>query len=187
MNWKLFSGTSRTWKKNWRDIAVLESVQSCSELSIHLPVFFPRELYIFSSSSRLVRYTDKCMENSRYEKQIKKIYRPTWWVGFTAWRFAAINVENRGNGHTWRMLVISDMPDIGDFIRRSRRSAYKIPKFFRWLFTLFLIELYIRSIFLTCTDRDAQTFNFDFLIFSLCWELPLDGVVSGKGHPFLEI
>ena len=54
-------------------------------------------------------------------------------------------------------------------------------------FTLFLIELYIRSIFLTCTDRDAQTFNFDFLIFSLCWELPLDGVVSGKGHPFLEI
>ena len=143
MNWKLFSGTSRTWKKNWRDIAVLESVQSCSELSIHLPVFFPRELYIFSSSSRLVRYTDKCMENSRYEKQIKKIYRPTWWVGFTAWRFAAINVENRGNGHTWRMLVISDMPDIGDFIRRSRQSAYKIAKFFRWLYSVFDWTIYM--------------------------------------------
>ena len=40
---------------------------------------------------------------------------------------------------------------------------------------------------ITCTDRDTQTFNFDFLIFSLCWELPLDSVVSEKGHPFLEI
>ena len=29
-----------------------------------------------------------------------------------------MNVENRGNRHTWR-----DMPDIGDFKRRSRRSA----------------------------------------------------------------
>ena len=28
-------------KKNWRDVAVPESVQSCFELSIHFPVFFP--------------------------------------------------------------------------------------------------------------------------------------------------
>ena len=27
-------------EKNWSDIAVLENVQSCSELFIHLPVFF---------------------------------------------------------------------------------------------------------------------------------------------------
>ena len=34
-----------------------ESVQSCFELSIHLSVFFSRELF-FSSSARLVRYTN---------------------------------------------------------------------------------------------------------------------------------
>ena len=48
-------------------------------------------------------------------------------MGWLYWRFAAINVENRGIGHAWRMPVnlspISDMPDIGDFIRRSQRSA----------------------------------------------------------------
>ena len=39
-----------------------ESVQSCFELSIHFPcIFFPRT--IFSCSSRLVRYTDKCTSN----------------------------------------------------------------------------------------------------------------------------
>ena len=43
-----------------------ESVQSCFELSIHFPVFFsPRT--IFSSSSRLVRFTDKCMESSKHD------------------------------------------------------------------------------------------------------------------------
>ena len=43
-----------------------ESVQSCFELSIHLSVFFsPRT--IFSSSSRLVLYTHKCMENSKHD------------------------------------------------------------------------------------------------------------------------
>ena len=26
-------------------------------------------------------------------------------MGWLYWRFAAINVENRGNGHTWRMLA----------------------------------------------------------------------------------
>ena len=36
------------------------SVQSCFELSIHFPVFFPRT--ILSSSSRLVCYRDKCMD-----------------------------------------------------------------------------------------------------------------------------
>ena len=45
-------------------------------------------------------------------------------MGWLHWRFAAINVENRGNGNTWRIISpISDIPDIGDFIRRSRRSA----------------------------------------------------------------
>ena len=48
-------------------------------------------------------------------------------MGWLYWRFAAINVENRGIGNAWRMPVklspISDMPDIGDFIRRSQRSA----------------------------------------------------------------
>ena len=48
-------------------------------------------------------------------------------IGWLYWRFAAIKVENRGSGHTWPMpanlIPISDMPDIGDFIRRSRRSA----------------------------------------------------------------
>ena len=33
-------------KKNWRDVAVPESVQSCFELSIHFPVFFSRELFL---------------------------------------------------------------------------------------------------------------------------------------------
>ena len=40
-----------------------EIVQSCLGHSIHFPVFFPQT--IFSSSSRLVRYTDKCMEGSK--------------------------------------------------------------------------------------------------------------------------
>ena len=43
-------------------------------------------------------------------------------MGWLYLRFAAINVENRGNGHTWQA------PDIGNFIRRSRISAYKIAK-----------------------------------------------------------
>ena len=35
-----------------------------------------------------------------------------------------MTVENRGNGHTWRIKSpISGMSDIGDFIRRSWRSA----------------------------------------------------------------
>ena len=43
-----------------------ESVQSCFELSIHFPVFFfPRTIFI--TSSRLVRYTDKCMESSKHD------------------------------------------------------------------------------------------------------------------------
>ena len=40
-----------------------ESVQSFFELSMHFPVFFSPT--IFSSSSRLIRYTDKCMEMSK--------------------------------------------------------------------------------------------------------------------------
>ena len=41
-----------------------ESVQSCFELSIHFPVFFSRELFLVAVS-RLVRYTDKCMETEK--------------------------------------------------------------------------------------------------------------------------
>ena len=56
MNWKLLAlEKGFKEKKKWRDVAVPESVQSCFQLSIHFPVFFPQT--IFSSSSRLVRYT----------------------------------------------------------------------------------------------------------------------------------
>ena len=42
-----------------------ESVQSCFELSIHLPVFFSRELFLeqFTAGS----LTDKCMESSKHD------------------------------------------------------------------------------------------------------------------------
>ena len=43
---------------------MLESIQSCFELSIHFPVFFSRELF-FSSSSRLVCFIDKCKDMSK--------------------------------------------------------------------------------------------------------------------------
>ena len=50
-----------------------ESVQSCAELSIHFSVFFsPRT--IFSSSSQLVRHTDKCMESSKQTENRDKTY-----------------------------------------------------------------------------------------------------------------
>ena len=39
-----------------------ESVQSCFELSIHLSGFFSREVFLVA-----VRYTDKCMENSKHD------------------------------------------------------------------------------------------------------------------------
>ena len=35
MNWKLFAVGKGFLEKNWRDVAVPESVQSCFELSIH--------------------------------------------------------------------------------------------------------------------------------------------------------
>ena len=42
-----------------------ESVQSCFELSIHFPVFFPCELFLeqFTAGS----LTDKCMESSKHD------------------------------------------------------------------------------------------------------------------------
>ena len=52
-------------------------------------------------------------------------------MGWLYWRFAAINVENRGNGHTWRMpanLIAIAAAGTPDDFRRSRRSAYKIAK-----------------------------------------------------------
>ena len=141
MNWKLFSGTSQTLRKK------LEGYSSARKRSVlNFPYiflyFFPAN-YIFlvavhgwfAIQTNVWKVQDK-------KNRLKKIYRPTWWVGFTAWRFEAINVENRGNGHTWRMLVISDMPDIGDFRRRSPRSAYKIAKFFCWLYSVFDWTIY---------------------------------------------
>ena len=48
-------------------------------------------------------------------------------MGWLYWRFAAMTVENHGNGHTWRMpanlIANMDMPDISDFMRRSRLSV----------------------------------------------------------------
>ena len=44
MNWKLLALVKGFKKKNWSDVAVPESVQSCFELSIHLSIFFSREL-----------------------------------------------------------------------------------------------------------------------------------------------
>ena len=38
MNWKLFALGKGFKEKNWRDVAVPESFQSCFELSIHLSV-----------------------------------------------------------------------------------------------------------------------------------------------------
>ena len=49
---------------------------SCFELSIHLSViFFPRT--IFSRSSRLVRYTDKCMESSKHDWTLSAQLHPS--------------------------------------------------------------------------------------------------------------
>ena len=41
-----FSTRKSILREQWRDLAVPESVQSCFELSIHFPVFFPRELLL---------------------------------------------------------------------------------------------------------------------------------------------
>ena len=38
MNWKLLAPGKGFIEKNWRDVAVPETVQSCFELSIHLSV-----------------------------------------------------------------------------------------------------------------------------------------------------
>ena len=38
MNWKLLALGKGVKEKNWRDVAVPESIQSCFELSIHLSV-----------------------------------------------------------------------------------------------------------------------------------------------------
>ena len=46
MNWKLLALGKGFLKKNWRDVAVPESVQSCFELFIQFPVFFSRELFL---------------------------------------------------------------------------------------------------------------------------------------------
>ena len=43
-----------------------ESVQSCFELSIHLSVFFSRELFLVAVHGWFA-YTDKCMENSKHD------------------------------------------------------------------------------------------------------------------------
>ena len=57
------------------------------------------------------------------------VIKPPNLIDLLYWQFAAMSVENGGNGQTWRMPAnISDIPDIGDFIRRSPRSAYKIAR-----------------------------------------------------------
>ena len=45
MNWKLLALGKGFEEKNWRDVAVTENVQSCFELSIHFPVFFPANYF----------------------------------------------------------------------------------------------------------------------------------------------
>ena len=67
-------------------------------------------------------------------------------MGWVYWRFTAINLENRGNGHTWRVPAnliaifadrrnrrtkspISGMSDIGDLIRRHSPSV-PVPAIF---------------------------------------------------------
>ena len=63
-----------------------ESVQSCFELSIHFA-------NIFNSSSRLVCYTDKCMESSKQRlKMASKTVRRPIMVGYT---YAEINMAFR--------------------------------------------------------------------------------------------
>ena len=46
MNWKLLALGKGFKEKNWRDVAVPESIQSCFELSIHFPVFFSCEVLL---------------------------------------------------------------------------------------------------------------------------------------------
>ena len=41
--WRLVS--IELQEQNWRDVAVTESDQSCFELSIHFPVFFPANYF----------------------------------------------------------------------------------------------------------------------------------------------
>ena len=45
MNWKLLALGKGFKEKNLRYVAVTESVQSCFELSIHFPVFFPANYF----------------------------------------------------------------------------------------------------------------------------------------------
>ena len=64
MNWKLLALGKGFYEKNWRDVAVPESVQSSFELSIHLSVKqTSRELLL-----KIVRgnNTGKCMESSKH-------------------------------------------------------------------------------------------------------------------------
>ena len=54
-------------------------------------------------------------------------------IGWLYWRFTAINVEHRGNGHTWRIQSpISDIPDISDFNlyadRGDRRKSQSLHR-----------------------------------------------------------
>ena len=45
MNWKLLALGKGCKVKNLGDVAETESVQSCFELSIHFPVFFPANYF----------------------------------------------------------------------------------------------------------------------------------------------
>ena len=49
MNWNLLAlGKGSEEKKNWRDVAVPESVQSCFELPIRFPEFFPSNYFLIA-------------------------------------------------------------------------------------------------------------------------------------------
>ena len=84
---------------------MLESVQPCSELSIHLPVFFPLELYIFSSSSRLVCNTDKMYEKFKIRKKDKKYISPN----LMGWLYCmAIRSNKCRNTREWAHVANAD-------------------------------------------------------------------------------
>ena len=66
MNWKLFALGKGFKEKNWRDVAVPESFQSCFELSIYLSVKrTSRELLL--KMVRGKKNTGKCMESSKHD------------------------------------------------------------------------------------------------------------------------
>ena len=67
MNWKLLALGKGFIEKNWRDVAVPESVQSCFELFIYFPVFFSCELFLVAVHGWFAMETNvwKCQKAAR--------------------------------------------------------------------------------------------------------------------------